>query len=303
MIRYKTAIVGIGMFFFSFILWACGEASDEMVLDEKAIAQEIEASPLFDIEVLDDDALSASFRLQGLTLFAESDCRPLAWRRLRQDHVSRDIQISIKDQNASVTVTDEVAGVLLVDNTPDEEINPFEKSFDHLFRRHAAFQRTPFGWNLTAISPVEAVVAEPADQTVQIQRVGAKASGATIWEIDSPSESFSVPNGIPQLASGEMVLVEARVVNAEPGVCVPDRLIYLHRRGDNGAHIRELMADDGIDGDLTAGDGVFSKTFVVGDTTGIRFAVVDAIDGDTFADELTAYRAQAWGIPYRVVSP
>lgn len=227
-------------------------------------------------------------------------CEPVAWARGNVQRLNREIGISISGNTASATVTDLVAGTLFIGTADGVLLNPLEKPFRHIRTRRGTFTKEPSGWRLTQISPVDASLEDPAQQTVQIQRVRASVGGNMVWEATSSSHLFDVPIGIPTFAPETEVLVEVEVSNSNNSGCDPASYVFLHRPGQTG-RVRDLMYDDGAtEGDKAAGDGIFSRTYTIANRIGRHFAVVDLIDAATFKDQMTPYNATAWGMPYLV---
>lgn len=303
----QSAAFGSMMVFFLLIA-ACGNGeSDGANSDRSAISGEIESSVLFGSDLFEESGTptanaSPSGPMEKGSFAAEAggvSCEPALWARGNVSRLNRDVQISISDGTASATVTDLVSGTLFIGTDDGVFLNPLEKPFRHIRSRRGTFTKGPSGWRLTQISPVEASLEDPAQQTVQIQRVSASVGGSVIWETTSPSQLFDVPGGIPTFAPDTEVLVEATVSNSNNSGCDPASYLFLHRPDPSG-RVRERMFDDGTHGDVTENDGIYSRTYTISNRIGRHFAVVDLIDAATFKEGETPYNATAWGMPYRV---
>ncbi len=290
------------------LVTACG-AGTSTETDRDAITGAIESSELFAVDVTDDRSpdgavYDASDRppdeVQAAGAAADL---PAAWGRGLFEHLQRDISISITGDTAAVVVTDRIQGSLFVDTTDDGERNPWVKPFEDVLTRHAEFTRLPDGWRLTKISPLDISLADPEQQTVRIQWIRASVDGVTVWESSSSSELFDVPAGLPVFSPLTEVLVEAKVVNSSPADYIPESFVFLHRPGGVLGRVRDRMFDDGSNGDRTASDGIFSRTYTIGQVPGRYFAAVDVIDAATLLDENAPYNSAAWGMPYIVEKP
>lgn len=315
----KKWYVFVAAIFFMFLVTACGggtstsssDTSSNSQNDNAAITSEISNnSQLFGVNLTDSEdaatttasgqsALSVTYAAEGGT------CSTGIWIRGDFKHLGRDINVTIVGDTASVKVTDKVSGNIYVDNTPDTILNPWHKPFNDTITRYAEFVKVlPGHWNLTKISPVDVDLTDSTKQTVEIQKVTASVNGATVWEAASSSTLYAVPNGLPTFKPNDVVLVEAQVSNSKAtSACNPPTYVFLHRPGllCPFGRCRDIMFDDGTNGDKAAGDGVFSRTYSIGHHIGYHFAAVDVIDAETYMNDTTDYNSTAWGMPYRVV--
>ncbi len=307
---------------FILVATGCGSSASgpttESEWDRVDILKKVEDSGFFGIDITDDKSddgalyktaedTSNQMLERGLLGPAEGTaCLPVAWGRGSFERLRRDIDISITDSTAYVTVIDKVKGLLFVDSTDDMWINPWVKSFFDTLTRHAELIKGFDGWQLSKISPLDISLIDPAQQTVHIQWVRASANGEIAWEALSSSQLFEVPEGISTFSPGTVVLVEVKVTNTNITACAQDSFVFLHHPGgppDKPRMMaRDMMFDDGIyGGDKTAGDGIFSRTYTIGPVPGRYFATIDVIDVETFMGESTPYNSTAWGMPFIVV--
>lgn len=298
------------------LLTACGggisssDSSSTSLSDSDNIKQQVGSSELFSVNLTDSEdtitATASAESVQAGAYAAESGtCSTGIWIRGDFKHLSRDVNVTFAGNTASVKVTDKISGNLYVDNTPDTIINPWHKPFNDTITRYAEFVKVlPGHWNLTKISPVDVDLTDTAQQTVQIQKVTASVGSAIVWEATSSSTLYAVPNELPTFKPNDEVLVEAEIANSTTSMsCSPATYVFLHRPGPClFGRCRDVMYDDGTNGgDKVAGDGIFSRTYTIGQHIGYHFAAVDVIDSTTFMDQSTNYNSTAWGMPYRVV--
>jgi len=279
--------------------------------DNTEIAGAIESSEFFSFDTTDDNsgdgavyAANKATASDSAIYAADNDTGlPVAWGRGKFELLQKDINISIINNEASVSVTHYVGGTLFVDTTDDGIRNPWEKPFEDKLTRNAMFTRGLNGWRLTKISPLDISLKDAGQQTVQVEWVRASVDGEVVWETASSETLFGVPDELPNFLPQTVVLVEAKITNSSTSGYEPQSYVFFHHRGGLHVRARDIMFDDGSNGDETASDNIFSITYTIGHHPGRHFAVVDVIDSATFIDEDAAYNSTAWGIPYIVAPP
>ncbi len=299
---------------FIFLVAACGggtsssDSANSSLSDSDNIKQQVGSSELFSVNLTDsEDTITATASAQSVqagTYAAESGTCPTGiWIRGDFKHLSRDVNITIAGDTASVKVTDKISGNLYIDNTTDNIINPWHKPFNDTITRHAEFVKVLGHWNLTKISPVDVDLTDTTQQTVEILNVKASVGSNIVWEATSSSTLYDAPAGLPTFKPNDVVLVEAQISNSTTStLCSPTTYVFLHRPGlCLFGRCRDVMYDDGTNGDVIANDGIFSRTYTIGSHIGYHFAAVDVIDAETFMYQATNYNSTAWGMPYRVV--
>lgn len=304
------------VFVASLLTVACGAetsnpTSSVSESDQATITAAVEKSEFFGSDLTDDDSPDGA---QYTADEAVSDptaepaasasaggtsCLPVAWGRGGIELKNRNIEISITGPVASVTVTHNISGILFVDTTDNGTKDPWTKPLEDTLTRRAEFLKEPAGWRLSKISPVDVSLTDPEQQTVRIERVQASVHGEIVWEADSSSQLFGVPEGLPTFSPGTEVLVEAQVSNTKNTGCDTDSFVFLHHPGPMGRE-RDPMFDDGTHGDQIVGDGIYSRTYTISPAFGRHFAAVDAISAETFADPDAPYNSTGWGMPYLV---
>ena len=296
----------------------CGgvaESTQPMTADQAAIVGVMDSSELFGTELTDtSDDQDAAAQAQAVpysgavsiqSLSAEGSTAatlPRFWWRGDISLVQKDIDISIVGDTASVSVTHFLEGTFYIADDVGDTLVLWGKPFADTIVRHAQFVREIAGWKLAAISPVDANLTNLDQQTVGITWLGASVGGEPVWETDAPDNLFEVPGELPTFSTGEEVLVEVQVENSTTSGLNPAQFVFLHRPGPGlfGKRKRDLMFDDGTNGDVTAGDGIYSRTYTIGPCKGRHFAAVDVIDSATFAQLEAPYNSTAWGMPYIV---
>jgi hypothetical protein len=198
-------------------------------------------------------------------------------------------------------------GEFLLDITQDEQLNPTEKPLEEKLVQYATFRRVPVEaadaqgrrWRLVEISPAEWVMTVDSLRTVAITKVTVSVNGVLQLEITDPSEMLDVEGRIPTLNPEDEVTVQAWVENGLDNGNEPDTFVFLHlfhATPISRAWIRLPM--ERVVGDV---ETYYELTWHARHTGRARIAV-DAIDAQTFTTETEHdYRANIWGVPYRIV--
>jgi hypothetical protein len=291
-------------------LAACGDdpagIDNATEQDRQAVVEELDASGWFadaygvDGAALDLD-LTGSFDL-GLASAAE-DSVPLIrrWGRRHGPPVSHEITVTITGDTAEMAGVITFDGVFVLDRTPDSVANPTQKPLREQAVQHATLIRRPAGdstgraWRLVALSPREWRMTDPDRRTVAIARVVVRVNDEVKIDVDDPAALFDVDNRIPRLQLGDSVTVLAEVENTTGTGNEPPTFVFLHVY-HHGPTARGWVRIPMRQRD----DGVFVRHWIVR-FPGRERIVVDAIDSQAFnTDTEDDYRANGWGIPYRI---
>lgn len=227
---------------------------------------------------------------------------PLFWGR---DRVLRGgprpvVTVSIVVQGDSAWVSRGVSfqGIVLADTSADGVFNPTAKPLADGVQQRAVFVRDAaalHGWRAVSLTLLDWQPTAADRRTVQIERVAVYRNDTLQLDVANPDSAIAVDSHLPLLHEGDTVRVEAHVANTTGGTFSPATFVYLHvRHADpTGIRWRRIRMMD-------AGNGDFSLQWIVRYTGRDRF-VVDALDAATLqlgtADN---YRANEWGIPFRV---
>jgi len=282
--------------------------------DQNAILQAVNTDPFFVESVTDMDVDEEASAAAGAQIFngqvsiqslsAESGSAelPRFWWRGDLEPLGRKIDIHIENGVADVRVVHDVAGTFFIVDDAGDALVLWGKPFEDLVTRHARFTQQPWGWTLTAISPVEFGLPQEAEQTVFVDSLRAYTSDGLVWETTEPSALYTISTGLPTFSTGEELRVEADVHPGQSSGWTPSQFVFLHHPGPNitGRRTRDIMFDNGTNGDLTEGDGTYTRLFTVGPRRGRHFAAVDVIDAPTFTELEAPYNSGAWGMPYIV---
>jgi hypothetical protein len=283
-----------------------GNASD---VDRDAVSAELEASGWFTEAfgtdgAADDLSLAASFDL-GLSPVAAQDSVPLVrrWGRRHGRPVSRLLTVEVTGDTARADVVVTFAGVFVLDRTPGDGAAATQKPLEEQAVQRALLVRRPSTdadaarrpWRLVGLSPREWRMTDEARRTVRIARVMISVNGEVKLEVEDPAELFQVDNRIPRLQVGDSVSVVAEVANTTGHDNEPATFVFLHVYHHGPAArgwVRIPMWE--------REDGTFARHWIVR-FGGRERMVVDAIDSQTFnTDSEDDYRANGWGIPYRI---
>lgn len=224
---------------------------------------------------------------------------PVAWYRKKQGSLTRDISISEVNDTAIVTITANWQGKLYVDRTRDGKRNPGTKPIAVTGVKKAYFEKIFGIWNLKKVSCVDHDLTDKTKQTVEIVQVEAKTSDKN-YIISDPGNLMSLDSELPTFSVGTQVTVIATVTNTSQA-WTPPVFVYVHH-GMPWAHNRQLMYDDGTNGDEVAADGKYTRIYTIdaGDKV-YRSAFIDVLDSGCLQNETTDdYNSTAWRIPYKV---
>ncbi len=200
----------------------------------------------------------------------------------------------------TLTVIRPIYAQLNIDVIHDGEFEPGTKSIVDVRTRRLIVERrnegtAPHGgWVLTHITPAEYALDSDIPQEVFVQSMALYSGDELIWECSSSDTFYSVEDGLPVLVPGTLVRLESEVLHANPQM-EPDCFVFAH--GPCPTWPRHFMNDDGLFGDITPGDGIFTYEWYVEGTSDRWFIAVDVIDADTMADQVEEdYDSGAWGI-------
>jgi hypothetical protein len=239
----------------------------------------------------------------SLSLAGAQDTVPAVrrWGRRRGRPAEREITVNVADDTARVTAVVTFDGRFLLDRTDDGQANPTEKPLQEQATHHAVLVRRAEAdsagrhWRLVQLSPWEWRMTDEARRTVRVTGVEVLVNGESKILVEDPAELFDVDNRIPRLQVGDVVQVVATVENATGHGNEPASFVFLHvYHASPGARawIRVPMEQDD--------QGRYVREWTVRFNGRERIGV-DAIDSQTFnTDSEDDYRANAWGIPYRI---
>lgn len=204
----------------------------------------------------------------------------------------------------TLTVQRTLQGELNIDVVHDGQWNPGTKPIADVRTRHLVVERTGEssaprgGWTLQAISAGEHALSAgaSADQEVQVAAMSVYVDGAKVWETADTETFFDVDTELPDVDEGDLVRVEAELTHLNPQL-EPPYFVYVH--GPCPTWQRHPLNDDGLYGDRTAGDGVYSYEWYAENVERRHFLAVDVLDADTMEDQTEDdYDSAAWGIHF-----
>ena len=200
----------------------------------------------------------------------------------------------------TVTVVRNLDADFNIDTTHEGILNPGIKSINDIRTRRVIVERTGNedasfgGWVLTHITPAEYSLNSGITQEVFIQSMKIYEGDELTWECDSQDTFYSIEDGLPVLVPGTLIRLEVEVLHTNPQY-TPAYYVYAH--GPCPIWPRHWMNDDGLWGDRTADDGIYSYEWYVEASSQHWFIAADIIDADTMLDEEEEdYDSGAWGI-------
>jgi hypothetical protein len=291
------------------ILAGCSEDKESSIVasqsgtDEEALAQMMTGDE--EIESLDAWAGEDDAALEnGGSLDETVD--PIHWGRIGhrlRERVTVEIQ---GDTLATITRTCAFNGVfrLVTDTTGGTRTVVDKRMFNVIVRKAHAVRvghapRPRLNWRITEITPDVLTSAAPNPNTVWPvnTRFYRMVSGTPelIAEVSDPLNTYFSRENLPTLAPGEELIVRMRVNVAGEVVAVLHPRVFMV-----APNPRLYLHDDGVAPDETAGDGVWSGSYTVGNRMGVFMAGTDVINWLTVHDTEAPYDATGWAIPYRV---
>jgi hypothetical protein len=225
--------------------------------------------------------------------------------------VRRLVTVAVDAGAGTATVSKEIffEGSFLLDITQDEQVNPTSKPLEEKLVQYATFHRVPIDqadelgrrWRLADLSPAEFMMTDEAKRTVAITRVEVWVNEELQIEVTDPSAAVEVEGRVPRLHPEDNVLVKAWVENSVDNQNDPDTFVFLHLF--HASPVARGWLRLPMDRVVTETDVYYVKTWMARHTGRSRISV-DAIDAQTFTTETEDdYRANIWGIPYRIETP
>jgi hypothetical protein len=228
---------------------------------------------------------------------------PNDWRRVesrkggRQLNVRREApaQPSINSHGrAKVQVRYNVAGRFIVKANGRE----VTKQFNQLFTRTFRFELKDAKWQLAELTPLQHE-SQGGRSGVDISRVAVYQGDASqpLHELTGDMNQSIAPETIPTLAPGANVRLE--VTASQKNGNAPFVYAYVVGQTDRA---RVALRDDGMQGDRTAGDGIYSGAVTVPSTPGLRHLGIDVLNPAAF-QPAGLVRSNGLGLSFRVQAP
>ncbi|MCK5787035.1 MAG: hypothetical protein KAH54_10835 [Candidatus Sabulitectum sp.] len=200
----------------------------------------------------------------------------------------------------TVTVINQLEAELIIDTVWDGVFDPGSKVINdtryvRLIVERDENEMSHGGWHIVSVTPAEHMLTY-GEQEVFISSMTIYKEDQLIWACTDPGEFYRVDSQLPRLFEGDLVRMEATIDHLNP---MYDPPFFVIAHGPLSDHSRHLMYDNGLYGDKTADDGIFTYEWYVEYTGRWQRIAVDVIDGDTFADQIEEnYDSGAWGIRF-----
>ncbi len=278
------------------ILLAAGCAQSPELTDEEWITELVGNSEVAETSNLDGTGDPSPGKTGDEVDLPEVWYRQLTAEPVREIILENDPAAGV----CTVTVISQLNAELVIDTVHDGVFLPGTKPIEDIRYLRLALEKdenedTHGGWRIVSATPAEHMLASD-EQDVFVTSMRIYKDDVLIWECTDPGEFFDVNEGLPVLAEGDFVRMEAGVNHLNPRYDPP---LFVVAHGPLSGHSRHMMYDNGLYGDQAAGDGIFSYEWYVEYTGKYQRIAVDVIDADTFADQTEDdYDAGAWGIRY-----
>jgi hypothetical protein len=283
------------------LLGACNDSlgpGDVSEADQEDILATLEESGFF------SDGFGAEGVSEHVVAYLDGDAAPRVWGRRRGLPVSRVVEVTFDREAGIATVTKTVnfEGEFLV-RLDDGSVS--SKTLNEQLTQSALLERLAEDrvndrtgrrshWRLLEITPKEFRAIDETMRTVNIEQVRIVVNGETVLDLIDPAERLPVERGgVALLSEGDEVSVYADVANTT-NLEGNETYVFLHvahaRQDAVGWH-RVMM-------EYSADRGEWVAHWVVRHA-GREFVMVDALDSGSF-DAAGEYRANIWGLPYRI---
>ncbi len=278
------------------ILLAAGCTQSPEVTDEEWITELVGNSTAAETSNLDGTGSPSTGKAADETGLPEVWYRQLTTEPSRQIILENDPSAGV----CTVTVISQLNAELVIDTVHDGVFTPGTKPIEDIRYLRLTAERDDTedahgGWRIVSATPAEHMLASD-EQDVFVTSMCIYKDDELIWECSDPGEFYDLNEELPVLAQGDFVRMEATVNHLNP---LYDPPFFVVAHGPLSGNSRHMMYDNGLYGDRTADDGVFSYEWNVEYTGNHQRIAVDVIDADTFADQTEDdYDAGAWGIMY-----
>ena len=227
---------------------------------------------------------------------------PEWWYRQLLSEPSREILIENDPATGvcTVTVIHQLSAELVIDTNWDGVFEPGYKTINdtryvRLIVEKIAEETSHGGWRIISVTAAEHMLTS-GEQEVHISSMRLFKDDELLWECIDPGDFYQVDSELPRLSEGDFVRMEATIEHVNPQYDPP---FFVIAHGPLSGHSRHFMNDNGLYGDHTANDGVYSYQWYVEYTGHHHRIAVDVIDADTFADQTEQdYDSGAWGIHF-----
>lgn len=222
---------------------------------------------------------------------------PASWKRLEGERGGRQLELRRQDgeKRARVVVRYPMRGVLAYRESAGS--TPVRQRYTQTFQRVFVFHLQENRWRLSQLSPVH-MESQGGRSGLEITSFQAFAAGSDTPALTLTDRDRLIgPEEMPTFAPGQSVRLEAAIDNTRRG----EFFVFAHLAGRTDRS-RQRLVDDGTQGDRVAGDGLYSGTFAVPATEGMRHFALDVIDASTFTLG-GKYRSNALGLTFRVQAP
>lgn len=313
--NFLMLLLGLGLYGVS-----CSDNSDSLTADEVSIQDEIEtdADEIYGVDIMNEEDPSnfATTASESNALAKSmSAIEPIAYgRRLRHARIVRDrldVQVSEDGMTATATVRYLLRGQFVI-RTRDTNNNVrgfYFKPLVHKMERKIRFVRNPDTtavrrWLRDGITPAYGIsdggtLSLTGSITLKITHEGNEET----FTIDDPlNYFFTEQSSLPTVQPGDQVRIEVAIANSN----ADDAPYGIVHRGRNKSHlgrIKTLFNDEGIGGDATADDGIYTVEWIVQNNgvTGNHIGVIDFFSHSTVFDSEAPYNSLVVALPYNKV--
>ncbi len=288
-----------------------------LTADEQAIVDEIttDADEIYGVDIVNEDDPSGFGKTGGLSKVSVAIDPERYGRRAKPRF--RDISIDVSEDGLTATATIQfsLVGQFVLGDVVEgtNQVNLYFKPFRHTLTRKVQFAKVAdsteadgFRWQRTGITPAYGVSDNGTlslTGNVTIRVTDSTTDEVTEWTISDPlNYYFAAGNDIPRVHPGDRVHIEVGIANSGSDGD-PYGIVHRGKRSRFPGE-KESFHDDGLNGDATADDGIYTIEWTVLpmlNDAGFHIGVLDFFSSNTiFESDATAgpYNSLMVALPY-----
>lgn len=246
------------------------------------------------------DGMATRTNQQGARPLDDKPCLslddlPQQWQRANFLPGGRDVRLRRQGQGmvvATVVATNRGALRFRLPLRPKLQ----EKRYNERFKRELLFELKGSKAKLIAVGPIE-LESQKGRGRLNFASITVRSTpgGPLLASLGAKTGDFVPVDQLPAVASKSSLLVEVKLGDGQG--CPP--YLFAHFLSQGGARDRVPLQDQGISGDATPNDGIYSAFVPVLGPAGLAHLGVEALAPSSFATR-SPYQALAVGISFRI---
>jgi len=304
--------------FVVFLMASCSE-KDSLSVDEQAMVEEIQSDPdeIYGLEIMGEEDPTNFGKASGLSKSAAAIEPEGYGRRVRIRREAVDIVRSDDGMSATATITYLLVGqFVLADHVEGtNEVSLFFKPLRHRIQRRVQFQKitdstelanSDRAWKRVGITPAYGISADGTlglTGDVSIKITDGQSQNVSEWTISDPlNYFFESAHELPLVHPGDKVHIEVAIANSGTDGD-PYGIVHRGKRKAFRSE-KESFNDDGENGDVTAGDGIYTiewEVLPLLSDAGFHIGVIDFFSSNTIFEssaDAGPYNSLVVALPY-----